>query len=145
MMLSLARYRVNIQKLPLMAAFIFSAYLVFSQQPPDTTARVYTIGQIEKAPEYPGGAAKMMTFIMANMAAPAGTGEAPPSAVAATFIVNEDGSVSRARITKSSHNAALDTSLLEAIYKMSAWKPGRHHNKPVKCYFNLPINCILYK
>jgi TonB family protein len=133
----------NFGKSLFIVLFICAAFLLPAQKNTDTITKIYTV--VEEMPEYPGGATEMMKFIQKNLAYPEAVKENPPGSATVKFIVNEDGSLSNAEITKSSRNSDIDKALIEMIYKMPKWKAGRQHHKAVKCYFNLPINCILYK
>ncbi len=59
--------------------------------------------------------------------------------VAIQFVVNEDGSISEAKILKSVCSA-LDLEALRVVKSMPAWKPGKMNGKAVKVYFTQPIS-----
>lgn len=54
------------------------------------------------------------------------------------FVVNEDGSVSNARVTRGI-GGGCDEEALRIINGMPRWKPGKQNGTPVKVYFILPI------
>ena len=54
------------------------------------------------------------------------------------FIVNEDGSVSNAKILRGI-GGGCDEEALRVVSNMPAWRPGKQNGKEVKVYFTLPI------
>ena len=59
------------------------------------------------------------------------------------FIVNEDGSVSGARVVRSI-GGGCDEEALRMVAGMPAWKPGKQNGIPVKVYFTLPVKFELH-
>lgn len=55
------------------------------------------------------------------------------------FVVNEDGSVSNAKILKGI-GGGCDEEAIRIVSCMPRWKPGKQNGKTVKVYFTLPIN-----
>lgn len=55
------------------------------------------------------------------------------------FVVNEDGSVSNVQVTRGI-GGGCDEEAVRVVSAMPKWKPGRQNGKPVKVYFQLPIN-----
>lgn len=58
--------------------------------------------------------------------------------VTVQFVVNEDGSVSNARILKGI-GGGCDEEAIRIVNSMPRWKPGKQNGKAVKVYFTLPI------
>jgi protein TonB len=58
------------------------------------------------------------------------------------FIVNEDGSIEGTRVVRGSY-ALLDAEALRVVQSMPKWKAGRQGGKPVRVFFNLPIQFTL--
>ena len=54
------------------------------------------------------------------------------------FVLNEDGSVSNAKIVRGI-GGGCDEEALRIINKMPKWKPGKQNGLPVKVFFSLPI------
>lgn len=95
---------------------------------------------IEQLPEFPGGDEAMMNFIGKNLRYPAYAQENDiQGTVLVNFIVNEDGSISDFKITKSP-DTSLDRAAIGVLNKMPKWKHGIQAGKAVKVYFDVPIN-----
>jgi TonB family protein len=62
--------------------------------------------------------------------------------VLVSFIVNEDGSISDAKILKGV-GGGCDEEALRIVNHMPAWKPGMQDGKPVRFSYRLPINFVL--
>ena len=58
------------------------------------------------------------------------------------FVVNEDGSVSNAKIV-TSIGGGCDEEALRMVSRMPHWKPGKQNGMPVKVLFTLPIRFVL--
>jgi len=94
---------------------------------------------VEKMPEYPGGQGELMKFLSMKL-------QYPDSArhydiegkVVANFIVNEDGSISDAKIIKGL-GYGCNEEVLRVIALMPKWKPGEQNGTAVKVYFTLPV------
>jgi len=63
--------------------------------------------------------------------------------VSVEFVVNEDGSISNARVLKGI-GGGCDQEALRVINGMPKWKPGKQNGKAVKVYFVLPIVFVLH-
>ncbi len=62
--------------------------------------------------------------------------------VTVEFVVNEDGSVTNAKVVRSI-GGGCDEEALHIVSSMPKWKPGKQNGIPVKVYFVLPINFVL--
>ena len=58
------------------------------------------------------------------------------------FIVNENGSISNARVEKGI-GGGCDEEALRIVSSMPKWKPGKQNGMPVKVLFTLPIKFVL--
>lgn len=58
------------------------------------------------------------------------------------FVVNEDGTVSNAKILKGI-GAGCDEEAIRVINSMPKWKPGKQNGKSIKVYYTLPIRFLL--
>ncbi len=58
------------------------------------------------------------------------------------FVVNEDGSVSNARVVRGI-GGGCDEEALRMVNSMPKWKPGKQNGMPVKVIFALPIKFVL--
>jgi protein TonB len=63
--------------------------------------------------------------------------------VSVEFVVNEDGSISNARVLRGIGDGC-DQEALRVINGMPKWKPGKQNGKAVKVYFILPIVFMLH-
>ena len=58
--------------------------------------------------------------------------------VVVVFVVNEDGSIEQVQ-TRRSPDSNLSKEAERVVNMMPNWIPGRKDDKPVRCYFNLPV------
>jgi protein TonB len=58
------------------------------------------------------------------------------------FVVNEDGSISNAKVVRAI-GGGCEEEALRVINSMPKWKPGKQNGKAVKVYFTLPVNFVL--
>jgi protein TonB len=63
--------------------------------------------------------------------------------VSVEFVVNEDGSISNARVLRGI-GGGCDQEALRVVNAMPKWKPGKQNGKAVKVYFVLPIVFVLH-
>lgn len=103
----------------------------------DNSGKVYEM--VEVMPEYPGGTAKLMEYLCANVRYPV---QAQKSKIEGRsvigFVVEEDGSISNVSVTKGSH-PLLDSEAIRVVKEMPKWKPGLIKGNPVRVKFNLPV------
>ena len=80
---------------------------------------------VEQMPEYPEGMAALLKFISNNLKVPKGleSEDLIPSKVAASFIVEKDGSITDIKITKSVH-PLLDAEYIRVIGLIPKWNPS---------------------
>jgi hypothetical protein len=121
----------------------------------------------EQLPQFPGGEAKLMEFLMHTMRYPKiAQDNGVQGRVLAQFIVEKDGRVSNVRILDSpqgsgvamvtvvatmseeerqkaeNHNAgvqALRDEAIRVINAMPKWTPGKQRNETVRCKFVIPV------
>jgi len=62
--------------------------------------------------------------------------------VSIRFVVNEDGSVSDAKVVRGI-GAGCEEEALRVVKKMPKWKPGKHNGKAMKVYMTLPVTFSL--
>jgi protein TonB len=63
--------------------------------------------------------------------------------VSVEFVVNEDGSITNARVLRGI-GGGCDQEALRVVNAMPKWKPGKQNGKAVKVYFVLPIVFVLH-
>lgn len=104
----------------------------------DTT--VYTF--VEEMPELPGGGgnAAIVALIQKRIRIPPLCGQLPErSRVLFAFTVTETGAVRDIRILQSI-DSRVDTAIVQAIRALPRFKPGRHHQRPVRVKYTMPIS-----
>ena len=94
---------------------------------------------VEHMPEYPGGMEALMKYISMNVRYPKEAEEKNiQGRVIATFVVEKNGSISRAKVVKSV-DPLLDEEALRVIYAMPNWIPGRQNGEPVAVKYTVPL------
>lgn len=112
--------------------------------PADTTKNVvYDV--TETMPQFPGGQEVLLKYLAANIKYPASAVKAKKQGrVIVTFIIQKDGSVTKAQIAKSV-DPELDVEALRIVKAMPNWTPGTQDGKPVNVKYVIPIVFSLYK
>jgi len=98
---------------------------------------------LESSPEFPGGEAEMLKFIVRNLHFPP---EAADMSIQGTiicgFVVEKDGSIGTIEIVRSLDNN-IDAEAMRVIKRMPNWKTGKIKGKPVRVYCIVPIKIKL--
>ncbi len=98
---------------------------------------VYT--NADQMPEYPGGTSALMLFLAKTLRYPSlPEADRKIGRVVCKFVVQADGRVDNIQVVRSL-GEAFDQEAVRALSKMARWKPGRNDDKPVPCYFTVPI------
>lgn len=98
-----------------------------------------SIAMVEQKPSFPGGEAAMYQWLSNNIVyPPAASEEGISGRVVVEFVVDKDGSITRARVVRPRH-PALDREALRVINAMPKWIPGRNNGQPVKVTYTLPV------
>ncbi len=98
---------------------------------------VFTV--VEDMPSFPGGQAELTKFLSNNLKMPAeGAKTDVEGTVYASFNVNEDGSISGAKILKGL-GQSYDEEVLRVISLMPKWIPGKQNGKTVATLMNIPV------
>ena len=92
----------------------------------------------ETIPMFRGGYNGLKEYIRQNLRYPMNFEDSIQGRVIVTFTINEDGSLSDAKITKSLHEQ-LDAEALRLVNEMPKWVPARRLGKAVKVKYTLPI------
>jgi TonB family C-terminal domain len=80
-------------------------------------------------------------FVYKNIVYPAAAKENDiQGRVTVQFVVNEDGSISGARVVGKKFGGGLEEEAVRVVSKMPPWKPGKQNGRPVKVYYTLPIS-----
>jgi alpha-2-macroglobulin-like protein len=103
----------------------------------DNESLVYCF--VEQMPEYPGGYDKLREYLSQTIRYPQEALENEiQGRVFISFIVNENGSISDARVVRGTY-PILDNEALKVINNMPRWRPCRQNGKPVKVSMTLPV------
>jgi TonB family protein len=99
----------------------------------------------EETPEFPGGIARLGSFIKENLQYPQEAIDAGiEGSVFLTFDIEEDGSVTNAKV-KRGLGYGIDEEALRIVNSMPKWKPGKQGGEPAKFTYTLPIKFSLNK
>jgi TonB family protein len=105
--------------------------------PQDVQKTVYTV--VDVMPRFPGGENELLKFLSTNVKYPKEAQESGVKGrVIASFVVNEDGSISDARIVKGIESS-LDAEALRVIGLMPKWTPGEIKGQPVATKYTVPV------
>jgi len=104
------------------------------------TAKEEAFDVVEQMPEYPGGLPELMKYISMNVHYPeAATKTGTQGRVVVQFIIEEDGTVSDARVVQRVSDE-LDAEALRVVNAMPKWTPGRQKGQPVRVKYTLPVS-----
>ncbi|MCP9768951.1 energy transducer TonB [Lacihabitans sp. LS3-19] len=97
------------------------------------------LSYVKEKPEFIGGKMKMFSFLRSNLVIPDAAKKAEVSGIVyVRFIVEKDGSISDAKVTKGLGHGCEDAAK-KVIMSMPNWKPGMLDGKPVRVYHTLPV------
>ena len=109
-----------------------------NMQTKQSDKKIYKV--VEVMPQFKGGNAKMMEFLMMNMKYPESAIKAKQQGRAVVgFVVGKDGTISDVQIKKSAGHAVLDEEAMRVVKSMPAWEPGKQKGKPVNVKYYVPI------
>ncbi|MBR6191830.1 MAG: TonB family protein [Prevotella sp.] len=90
-------------------------------------------------PQFPGGQAALMEYLTKNVKYPEEAHKkGVQGRVIASFVVEEDGSITNANIAKSV-DPLLDAEALRVVNAMPNWTPGMQSGKAVRVKYTLPF------
>ena len=96
--------------------------------------------KVDEVPQFPGGFAGLMQYLNTNVRYPEDTKEAGAQGnVIVSFIVEKDGSISNAKVTKPTYSS-LDEEALRVINAMPKWTPGKQNGEAVRAKYSLPVS-----
>lgn len=103
---------------------------------------VYRYAEVQ--PQFPGGQEALNKYLTDHLKYPEAAKKAGAEGIASVrFVVNQDGTISKARATATAGFNMRDD-MLEAAEKvvlsMPKWIPAQHKGKPVSCTLILPLN-----
>lgn len=94
---------------------------------------------VEQMPEFPGGENAMYKYLVDNLKYPEqAKKEKITGKVIVSFVVEKDGRITNAKVTKDIGGGCGDEAL-RVVNKMPRWKPGKQKGKPVRVQFSLPF------
>lgn len=101
--------------------------------------KLYDLGTVEVAPEFPGGQKAFAKFLGSNIRYPVSARESSVQGkVYIGFIVEKDGSLSDLKIIKGI-GSGCDEEALRVLKSSPAWQPGMAEGKPVRTSFTFPV------
>ena len=96
--------------------------------------------KVDEAPQFPGGMAGMMQYLSSNIRYPEDAREAGTQGrVIVSFIIEKDGSISNAKVAKSTYSS-LDEEALRVVSAMPNWTPGKQYGQPVRVKYSVPVS-----
>jgi len=103
--------------------------------------------KFDKQPEYPGGTAALIDFMVKNIRYPeAAKKEGAEGMVVVRFVVNEDGTLAKFKtISEQSRNPREDfvREAVRVVKAMPKWRPAEAGGKKVAAEMTLPIRFVL--
>lgn len=106
---------------------------------PVTVPDSVLVEQPDEMPEFPGGNAKLYSFLGSNLRYPPKAAQIDlQGQVIVEFVVCEDGTLCNEKIIKS-FDSDCSKEVLRIVKKMPAWKAGTKNGKKVKTKFRLPV------
>ena len=92
----------------------------------------------DETPEFPGGVDSLFKFMRDSFRYPDMGDSDWEGHVTASFVVNKDGTLSDAEITRGLL-PLVDKEVLRVISTMPQWKPGRHNGRIVRVRYTVPF------
>jgi protein TonB len=103
------------------------------------SAAPFDLIRVDKAPQFRGGDAEMMSFFQKNIHYNDVARRAKASGkVVASFVINAKGEVEAIKILHSL-GYGLDDEVIRVLSMMPAWEPGYYQGKPVSTILNIPV------
>jgi TonB family protein len=98
----------------------------------------------EVQPQFPGGQEALNKYLTDHLKYPEAAKQAGAEGIATVrFVVNQDGTISKARAIASSGFNMREDMLAEServVSSMPNWIPAKHKGKTVSCIMNIPLN-----
>ena len=96
--------------------------------------------EVDEMPQFPGGMAGLMQYLSTNVRYPEDAKEAGAQGrVVVSFIVEKDGSISNARVTKPTYSS-LDDEALRVVSNMPKWTSGKLNGEAVRVRYSIPVS-----
>lgn len=95
---------------------------------------------VEEMPEFPGGVIALRQYLATAVKYPVIAQEnGIQGKVYVNFVVNKDGSVSNAKISRGV-DPSLDAEALRVVSTLPKWRPGKQRGAPVRVSYTVPIS-----
>ena len=96
--------------------------------------------KVDEMPQFPGGMPAMMQYLSSNIRYPEDAKEAGAQGrVIVSFIVEKDGSISNAKVTKPTYSS-LDKEALRLVSAMPNFIPGKQNGEAVRVKYSFPVS-----
>jgi TonB family protein len=115
----------------------------YSSQAKSVKVQEEVFTTVDEMPEFPGGQLELRKFIAQTVKYPVIAQEKGiQGKVFVSFVVNKDGLVSNAQITRGV-DPSLDAEALRVVNSLPAFNPGKHKGNVVAVQYTIPINFVL--
>lgn len=95
--------------------------------------------KVDEMPHFPDGMAGLMQYLSTNVRYPKDAKESGAQGrVIVSFIVEKDGSISNANVTKPTYSS-LDEEALRVVSAMPKWVPGKQNGEAVRVKYAVPV------
>ena len=95
--------------------------------------------KVDEMPHFPDGMAGLMQYLSTNVRYPKDAKESGAQGrVIVSFIVEKDGSISNAKVTKPTYSS-LDEEALRVVSAMPKWVPGKQNGEAVRVKYAVPV------
>ena len=96
--------------------------------------------EVDEMPQFPSGMAGLMQYLSSSIRYPIDAKESGAQGrVIVSFIVEKDGSISNARVTKPTYSS-LDEEALRVVSNMPKWTPGKQNGETVRVKYSIPVS-----
>jgi hypothetical protein len=104
----------------------------------DSTGGDLIFTSVEQLPEFSGGEHGLMTYVIEKLQSAGNRKSCREQLVIASFIINEDGSISEVKIVEGTKDQC-NRIVIDIISDMPLWRPGKFNGRVVKERCMLPI------
>ena len=95
---------------------------------------------VEQMPEFPGGEAALMQYLMSHVQYPANAAKNKiEGRVVVQFVIKKTGEIGEVKVARSV-DEELDAEAVRVVKTLPNFTPGRVNGKPVAVWYNLPIS-----
>jgi protein TonB len=97
------------------------------------------MGNVEKEPEFPGGASAWLNYLSRNLRTPDELNEGEKRTVLIRFEVSKEGTVEGFQVLQSG-GERFDNEVIRVLKKMPKWKPAMQNGHSIARYFTQPVS-----